>query len=54
MDLHFKRGETIHTESSYKYDRERLADLASLTGFALANTWTDAAGKFSSNLFRAK
>ena len=54
MDVHFEQGETIHTESSYKYDRERLADLASLTGFALTKTWTDAAGAFSSNLFRAK
>ena len=54
MKVRFERGETIHTESSYKYDRERLADLANLTGFELTNTWTDAAGKFSSNLFRAK
>jgi L-histidine Nalpha-methyltransferase len=54
MDVHFERGETIHTESSYKYDRERLADLASHTGFELTKTWTDAAGAFSSNLFRAK
>jgi L-histidine N-alpha-methyltransferase len=54
MEVHFERGETIHTESSYKYDRERLADLASLTGFELTKTWTDAAGAFSSNLFRAR
>lgn len=53
IEVHFDRGETIHTESSYKYDRERLADLASQTGFELTNTWTDAAGMFSSNLLRA-
>jgi dimethylhistidine N-methyltransferase len=52
MDVHFDHGETIHTESSYKYDRAALAELARITGFALANTWTDAAGLFSSNLLR--
>ena len=53
MEIHFDRGETIHTESSYKYDRARLADLAGLTGFELTNTWNDTRGMFSSNLLRA-
>lgn len=53
MEVHFESGETIHTESSYKYDKARLADLATLTGFELTNTWTDSAGMFSSNLLRA-
>jgi len=52
LDVHFDRGESIHTESSYKYDRAALELLANKTGFSVANTWTDAAGLFSSNLLR--
>jgi uncharacterized SAM-dependent methyltransferase len=50
--VRFERDESIHTESSYKYDRETLAKLAGDTGFTLATTWTDSADLFSSNLLR--
>jgi L-histidine Nalpha-methyltransferase len=42
----FDRGESIWTESSYKYDRERLDALASAAGFRVARLWTDAADYF--------
>jgi L-histidine N-alpha-methyltransferase len=54
LDVRFARDESIHTESSYKYDRATLAKLADDTGFTLTNTWTDSAGLFSSNLLRTK
>jgi L-histidine N-alpha-methyltransferase len=54
LDVRFERDESVHTESSYKYDRATLARLADDTGFALTNTWTDSAGLFSSNLLRTK
>jgi L-histidine N-alpha-methyltransferase len=54
LDVRFERDESIHTESSYKYDRATLAQLADDTGFTLTNTWTDSAGLFSSNLLRTK
>ncbi len=38
----FARGETIWTESSYKYDEEQLATVASAAGFRLDRLWTDA------------
>jgi L-histidine Nalpha-methyltransferase len=40
------RGETIWTESSYKYDRARLDGLAAAAGFAVERLWTDPAERF--------
>ncbi|MBK8250232.1 MAG: L-histidine N(alpha)-methyltransferase [Gemmatimonadetes bacterium] len=37
----FARGETIHTENSYKYDAARLAALVEPAGFQVTRTWTD-------------
>jgi L-histidine N-alpha-methyltransferase len=42
----FERGETIWTESSYKYDRRRLDGVASAAGFAVARVWTDTREQF--------
>ena len=53
LTVSFSAGEWTHTENSHKYDPAQLASLAATTGFRLAPTWTDAAGRFSSNLFVA-
>jgi dimethylhistidine N-methyltransferase len=37
----FAAGESIWTESSYKYDRERLEQLVTSAGFRLTRLWTD-------------
>lgn len=37
----FRKGETIHTESSYKYAPGGFARLAAGAGFATHRTWTD-------------
>ena len=37
----FERGETIHTECSYKYDRTLLDDVVLAAGFEIARLWTD-------------
>lgn len=42
----FKEGETIHTESSYKYSVEEFAELCSKAKFKLKKSWKD-----SQNLF---
>jgi len=39
--VRFARGETIWTESSYKYDWERLQGLAESAGFRVRRVWTD-------------
>jgi len=43
----FRPGETIHTESSYKYSLERFTALARGSGWTLRHSWTDAASMFS-------
>jgi dimethylhistidine N-methyltransferase len=43
----FRAGESIHTESSYKYSLERFAALARGSGWSPRESWTDAAGMFS-------
>lgn len=44
--IEFTNGETIWTESSYKYDASRLRELASAAGFRIAERWTDTKGSF--------
>jgi L-histidine N-alpha-methyltransferase len=43
----FKRGETIHTENSYKYSLERFKALAQGSGWTPRESWTDPDGMFS-------
>jgi dimethylhistidine N-methyltransferase len=45
--IEFRAGETIHTESSYKYTLETFATLARASCWSPAASWTDAAGNFS-------
>src|SRR5450631_3501135 len=43
----FRAGESIHTESSYKYSLERFTALARGSGWSPRHSWTDKAGMFS-------
>ena len=43
----FRTGETIHTESSYKYSIERFTALARGSGWTPRASWTDPDGMFS-------
>ena len=45
--LSFRRGETIHTENSYKYVPEDFACLAAGAGFAVRRSWYDCDGLFA-------
>jgi L-histidine N-alpha-methyltransferase len=54
LEVAFAAGETIHTESSYKFSPEQIADLAGRTGFELRRTWTDSGRRFGSHLLVAK
>ncbi len=53
MEVQFHEGEQIHTENSYKYDRNDIARLATETGFVHGRTWLDTQERFSSNLLMA-
>ena len=43
----FERGESIHTENSYKYSIPEFQALAARAGFRPAKVWTDRRGWFS-------
>lgn len=49
--LHFGDGAGIHTESSHKWDRERLRELAAHAGWRLQSWMTDSRGWFAQALF---
>jgi dimethylhistidine N-methyltransferase len=41
LSLAFRRGETIHTENSYKFTSEGAEHLLAHTGFTVVDKWTD-------------
>jgi dimethylhistidine N-methyltransferase len=43
----FGAGETIHTESSRKYDLQQFADLATASGWRVGPIWTDCEERFA-------
>ena len=45
--IRFRRGESIHTENSHKYDLGELARHAAACGFRTDATWTDPQGYFA-------
>lgn len=49
----FQKGETIHTENSYKYTTEEFSDLAS-EYFNLEHTWTDRRNYFNEHYLSLK
>jgi len=50
--VNFKKAETIHTESSYKYTVEEFAGLAKEAGFELVTVWTDSDDLFSLHYYQ--
>jgi len=53
LDVSFEEDEVIHTENSYKFQREELEDLSRRAGFEVRNVWLDSGARFSSNLWVA-
>jgi L-histidine Nalpha-methyltransferase len=54
QSFRFARGETIHTENSYKYSPEHFAALAETAGWHSAELWTDPAQLFSLHLLQPR
>lgn len=50
----FRDGETIHTESSYKWDPAAFDALAAVAGWRPRRTWTDERGWYAVKLFEAE
>jgi L-histidine Nalpha-methyltransferase len=53
IQIEFARGETIHTENSYKYRPGQADSMLESVGFAPLKTWTDKRGWFAVSLARA-
>jgi len=53
MNVHFARGETIHTENSYKFTMPMVEAIAINGGFTLERTWSDPRNWFTVHLLRA-
>jgi dimethylhistidine N-methyltransferase len=49
----FRDGESIWTESSYKFERDGVARLAKAAGFEVASQWTDEEWPFAETLLKA-
>jgi dimethylhistidine N-methyltransferase len=54
QSIRFSRGETIHTENSYKHAPERFAALADGAGWHSTKLWTDPARLFSLHLLQPR
>jgi L-histidine Nalpha-methyltransferase len=50
MDVHFDQGETLRTEISAKFTRDRVASEYDAAGLRLAAWWTDSAGDYAVSL----
>lgn len=51
--VHFDEGESIHTESSYKYDDATIRSLAESAGFVIGSKWLDSYCRFADYLLTA-
>jgi len=51
QSFHFRQGETIHTENSYKYSVDGFSQLAQTCGLQQENAWVDARNLFSIQYF---
>jgi dimethylhistidine N-methyltransferase len=51
LDIVFAPDETIHTESSYKFTREEIAQLARDCGLREKTTYTDSGGRYALGIF---
>jgi L-histidine N-alpha-methyltransferase len=53
LHTEFVQGETIWTESSYKYDESSIERLGAAAGFSVIEQWTDPDARFALTLFEA-
>jgi len=53
LEFSFEKGESIHTECSYKYSISEFSELAKKSGFSLLKNWSDKRDFFSIYLMKA-
>ena len=54
LHVYFSSGETIWTESSYKYTDAAIADLGASAGFSVIEQWVETDARFALTLFGAR
>ena len=54
VEVRFEDGESIWTESSYKYEPQEIIELVSAAGFASPGQWIDPEARFALTLFVAE
>jgi L-histidine N-alpha-methyltransferase len=54
LNLHFTKGETIHTENSYKFTPDTIQSLLEDAGFDFEQTWMDRRGWYAVTLARIR
>ncbi len=52
IDIHFAQGESIHTESSYKYSPQDFTQLATASGWEIQHKWMAPEQMFSTYLLK--
>ncbi len=52
-NVRFEVGETIWTESSYKYEPDQVGAMATLSGFEVGESWIDDEARFALAMLRA-
>jgi L-histidine Nalpha-methyltransferase len=53
LEVVFRRGETIWTESSHKFKLDDLSGMARIVGFEALESWVDSEWPFAENLWVA-
>jgi len=53
LEFPFQKGESIHTECSYKYSIIEFSELAKKSGFSVLKNWSDKRNFFSTYLLKA-
>ena len=53
IEIAFRSGETIWTESSHKFHASEIPDIARASGFESEAQWIDQEWPFAENLWRA-
>jgi uncharacterized SAM-dependent methyltransferase len=51
LDIEFQPGESIWTESSYKYESDQIRQFAEAAGFGASTQWIDREARFALTRF---
>jgi L-histidine N-alpha-methyltransferase len=54
LRIRFDKGETIHTENSYKFNTGMINEMLTASGFSVMKLWTDPLQTFAVTLAAAR